>query len=122
MTAHRRPGEVHCRLTAHGATACTGLSRPWRSQIYIDGKNLHLGYYSTAEEAKAAHSDAVKEHLGEQFLTDRKPIRGVHRAAWSKRPKWCAWRACVRRKHLGYYPSQMEAAAAVGAYLKAPST
>jgi hypothetical protein len=119
----RRRGETHCRLTAHGATACPGLSRPWRSQIFLDGRNLHLGYFSTAEEARAAHSDAVKENLGAQYLMDQKPIRGVGRATWSKRPNWAAWRACPRvdgrRKHLGYFQTQDEAAEAVDAYLKA---
>ena len=114
----------HCRLTAHGATlvACARLRKPWRSQIYLDGNNHHIGYFATAEQARAAHDDAVKRHLGETFLADRKPVRGVSRAAWSKRPGWNAWRACLRvdgqRKHLGYFQTQDEAALAVAAYLK----
>ena len=111
----------HCRLTAHGASlaANTALRKPWRSWLYLNGKDLHLGYYASKAEALEAHADAVREHLGEEYLVDRKPIPGVSRAAWSKRPGWQAWRACPRvegrRVHLGYYPSQAEAAAAVEA-------
>jgi hypothetical protein len=124
VASHRRPGETHCRLTAHGASlaVCTALRRPWRALIYLNGKDRHLGYFATKHEALAAHADAVREHLGEQYLEGRKPIRGVSRATWAKRPGWNAWRACPRingqRRHLGYFQTQDEAAAAVEAYLK----
>jgi hypothetical protein len=118
-----RYGEAHCRLTANGATfVCARLRKPWRSQIYFDGNNHQIGYFSTAEQARSAHADAVREHLGEQYLVDRKPVPGVSRATWAKRPGWQAWRACPRvdgrRVHLGYFQTQVEAAAAVEAYLK----
>jgi hypothetical protein len=40
----------------------------WRSRIYIDGKNRHLGYFESQEEAQAAYAAAVKAHLGERYL------------------------------------------------------
>jgi hypothetical protein len=122
--AQRRRTEVHRRCAGQGASlaACTALRRPWRALIYLDGRDRHLGYFATKHEALAAHADAVRENLGESFLVDQKPIRGVSRATWAKRPGWSAWRACLRvdgqRKHLGYFQTQDEAAAAVDAYLK----
>jgi hypothetical protein len=36
----------------------------WRSQIQVDGKNHHLGYFDTAEEAHAAYVAAAEKHFG----------------------------------------------------------
>jgi hypothetical protein len=61
----------HChRLVNHGASlaARPTLRCPWRARIYIGGKDRHLGYFATREEAKAAHAAAVKAHLGERYL------------------------------------------------------
>jgi hypothetical protein len=35
-----------------------------------------LGYFSTREEARAAHDKAVQEHLGEQFLKAKARVSG----------------------------------------------
>jgi hypothetical protein len=62
MTAHRR-------RAGQGASLVPDvMCRPWRGRIYVGGKAIHLGYFATAEEARAAHAAAVKERLGEQFL------------------------------------------------------
>lgn len=37
----------------------------WRTQICIDRKVMHVGYYKTAEEAHAAYSKAAIAHFGE---------------------------------------------------------
>jgi hypothetical protein len=60
---------VRPRLADHGASlARWTMHRPWRARVYVGGKDLHLGYFATREEAKAAHAAAVKAYLGEKFL------------------------------------------------------
>jgi hypothetical protein len=67
MTAAPRP-----RLADHGASlASWAKKRPWRARIYVAGRHVSLGYFATQEEARAAHADAVRRHLGEEFLEAR---------------------------------------------------
>ena len=37
----------------------------WRSTIYLDGKNRHLGYFDNAIDAHQAYVEAAKKHYGE---------------------------------------------------------
>lgn len=37
----------------------------WRATICINGKNKHLGYFATAEEASKAYGNAAQQHFGE---------------------------------------------------------
>ena len=37
----------------------------WRAQISVGGKNLHIGYYDTAEEAALAWNQAARKLRGE---------------------------------------------------------
>jgi hypothetical protein len=37
----------------------------WKSQIRVDGKNRHLGYFDTVEDAANAYRDAALRHHGE---------------------------------------------------------
>ena len=37
----------------------------WRAQIQVKGKNIHLGYYSTPEEAHKVYMEAAKKFFGE---------------------------------------------------------
>jgi hypothetical protein len=57
---------------SHGASHAAWAKRAkwskWRSRIYLDGENVHLGYFDTPEQARAAHAAAVKAHLGERYL------------------------------------------------------
>lgn len=39
--------------------------KKWRSMIYINGKNLTLGYFKTEIEASNAYQEALKKHLSE---------------------------------------------------------
>lgn len=50
-----------------GVNYAPHLSRksPWRAQITVNRKNLHLGLFATAEEATAARRAAELEHYGE---------------------------------------------------------
>jgi hypothetical protein len=57
------------RLPDSGASlAVWSKRRPWRARIYFDGKERSLGYFATREEARAAHAQAVRAHLGEVYL------------------------------------------------------
>jgi hypothetical protein len=63
MTAARPRSALH-----GGSLAPWARRRPWRARIYVNGKHLSLGYYIPAEEARAAHAEAVRVRLGERFL------------------------------------------------------
>jgi hypothetical protein len=62
MAVHRRPAMAGASL------APWVMHRPWRARIFVAGRNCHLGYFCTREEARAAHDAAVKERLGEAYL------------------------------------------------------
>ena len=52
------------RQAGRGASFVTHVRRkPWRARAYFDGKQCHLGYFSTRMEALAAHEDAVTSRL-----------------------------------------------------------
>ena len=40
-------------------------TKKWQARITIDGKDYHLGYYSTIEEAKQARFNKANEVFGE---------------------------------------------------------
>ena len=40
-------------------------SKPWRSQIRVNGKMKHLGCFSTQEEAALEYNKASKKYYGE---------------------------------------------------------
>jgi hypothetical protein len=75
--ASPRPGRrflmaAHRRRAGQGASlAPRVMCRPWRGRVYLGGKHCHLGYFSTRDEAVAAHAAAVKAHLGETYLKAR---------------------------------------------------
>lgn len=41
--------------------------KKWRSQIRIDGKSIHLGYYDYAEQAHLYYCIAAIKHFGGEF-------------------------------------------------------
>jgi len=50
------------RLPTHGASRATWVKRrKWRSRIYLAGKDIHLGYFESAELAREAHAVAAKQ-------------------------------------------------------------
>jgi hypothetical protein len=42
--------------------------QPWRARVYVRGKNIQVGYFTTREEALEARADAVRRHLGDGLL------------------------------------------------------
>jgi hypothetical protein len=52
-----------------GAGGLKGVTQPtqgrWRAMIYLDGKNTHLGFFGTKEEAAAAYDAVARRHFGE---------------------------------------------------------
>jgi hypothetical protein len=63
------PMTPRLRQPIHGASlAAWSKRRPWRARVYIAGEERSLGYFATKEEARAAHAEAVKRHLGEAYL------------------------------------------------------
>ncbi len=40
-------------------------TNPWKSRIYFNGKEIHLGVFPTAELAHEAYCEAAKEYFGE---------------------------------------------------------
>ena len=43
----------------------THKTKPWEAKIHVDGKDIHLGYYMTKEEAGMARKEAEKKYHGE---------------------------------------------------------
>lgn len=41
------------------------VSKPWRAQITVDRRNIHLGLFATREEAIQARREAEYQHYGE---------------------------------------------------------
>lgn len=51
----------------------TAITNPWRAKIRKDNQYIHIGVYSTAEEASAAYEAKARELFGE-FYADRKTL------------------------------------------------
>jgi hypothetical protein len=80
---HRRPGsikrkgEIHRRRDGQGVSKAAWSARPkwgaWRARIFVGGRNVHLGYYSSKEEAEAAYAMGVRNYLGAAYLRVEDP-------------------------------------------------
>lgn len=53
------------KLGVKGVLYDAKMRRPYRAQIWINGRSVYLGGFATAEEASAAYAAAAVEHFGE---------------------------------------------------------
>ena len=58
----------NCKLPRNSSTGAKGVTRQqgkFRVRIKVNMRKLHLGYYNTLEEAKAAYAAASRKYHGE---------------------------------------------------------
>jgi hypothetical protein len=61
------------RLPTSGASFTAHAKRKrWRARIWINGRDRQLGYYSSREEAIAAHAAAAR-HFGLKLKSEARP-------------------------------------------------
>jgi hypothetical protein len=48
-------------------------NRKWLTQIGVNNKTIHIGYFNSLEEASAAHDEAARKYFGE-FAKETIPI------------------------------------------------
>src|SRR5690242_17796567 len=56
------------RKNSNNSSGYKGVDRnkgKWRAYIQVDKKWIHLGYFSTAEQAAHAYDNAAKKYFGE---------------------------------------------------------
>lgn len=61
---------ANSRRPTHNKSGIKGVGwmkseRKWRARIQVEGKDMHLGFFETKEEAAWAYFDAAKRHFGE---------------------------------------------------------
>ena len=57
-------------LNTSGYTGVNKKKNRWCARTSFDGKRIHIGYFSDAEEAAHAYDEAVKKHHGEFAKTN----------------------------------------------------
>ena len=104
----------------NGTSKYTGVtwynaSNKWLAQIAINGKQKHLGLFTSEEEAHEVYQNALKiYHDGGDlsFMETKTPTSQYKGVSWNKyRDKW---RSQIeingKQKHLGYFTSEEDAA------------
>jgi len=66
----QRQNNMNSKLKVTNTSGVKGVywskaQRKWHSRIKVNGKNTHLGYYDTLEEAESVVKDARKKYHGE---------------------------------------------------------
>lgn len=64
VSENARNGRVHCDNIS-GIKGVTRHRKRYIAQIYVDGHQIRLGSFSTAEEAGMAYADAAQKYFGE---------------------------------------------------------
>lgn len=63
LRALTRAQNAQNRPAQHGVRGVSRAGRKWRVQIGLDGRNHHVGMFSTEEEAAVAAADWYAEHV-----------------------------------------------------------
>ena len=70
-TCTQRKNTFNRRPNSSGTSRFKGVSRknnnqanPWRAQIRMEGRRIHLGYFCTQEEAAKAYDEAARRLFG----------------------------------------------------------
>lgn len=85
----------------------------WKSAIYINGKNIHLGVFDNELEASEYYENALKNHLlGLPIEVKRKNHSSKHKGvSWNKNLN--KWNVSITingiKKFLGYFNAEIEA-------------
>jgi hypothetical protein len=62
---HNRKRQSSSRSPYKGICLMRGRSKPWVANIRVNGKQIHLGAFVTAEQAHAAYCSAARQYHGE---------------------------------------------------------
>lgn len=61
----REENMQNCSIRSNNSSGCPGVGRKkgrWYARLGLSGRRMHLGYFDTFEEAKAAYSLAKRRH------------------------------------------------------------
>lgn len=68
--ASRAQNNANAVLSTRNTSGFKGVSRKsgkqkWVASLQVDGSDVHIGCFDTAEEAAKAYAEAAKKHFGE---------------------------------------------------------
>jgi len=98
-----------------GVSWCKNYNK-WCSKITIDGKSKTLGYFKNEIEASDAYQKALKMYNNGDlsFLEPKKQSSQYKGVSFFNNKKWMAYIYInSKRKHLGYFDTELEAHLAV---------
>ena len=82
-------------------------NKKWRSAIYHNGKETHLGYFTNQKEASKYYQDALKSiKEGTEIKVKRKTNTSKHKGIYKKGNKWALQ---IDGKYIGTFDSEEDA-------------
>jgi hypothetical protein len=115
ITARENTNKKHLKSTSkYTGVSWYKINNKWQSQIQINGKQKHLGYFDLEEEASMYYQDALKS------IENNTEIK-VKEVVWSSKYKGVSWyknrnkwvsqiKINGKNKHLGYFDCELAAA------------